>query len=68
MGIEEIKIDEKNFVNEATLELLQRRIESEVRKNILLSIGAPVGGGGILAILLMFFLWFSSRKVAELKA
>jgi hypothetical protein len=48
-------------VNAATLELLQRRIESQVMTNILKMVGIPVAGGGIFAVAIAAFLWIPSQ-------
>jgi len=57
MDQEPIKVEKDLYVNAATLELLQRRMASEVKANFFYSIGAPVGGAGILAILFVLFIW-----------
>ena len=54
---EKVKVEEELYVNDATLELLQRRIESNVKSNFFRSVGLPVGGAGILAILFGLFYW-----------
>lgn len=50
-----IRIDDTLYVNEATLELLQRRIESDVKARLWRSIGIPAGSVGILAVLYVVF-------------
>jgi hypothetical protein len=62
-----LKIDEKNHVNEATLELLQRRIESNVRNNFLKTVTIPIGGGGVAAIFVAVFLWIPKQVESFLK-
>lgn len=47
----ELRVEKDMYVNEATLELLQRRIETDVKTGFWKWIGLPVGGAGILAIL-----------------
>ena len=54
---EHIKIDDDLYVNEATVELLRRRIESDVKSDFLRWIGLPIGGAGLAAIALAFFVW-----------
>ena len=44
-------------VNEATLELLERRIEANVKASFFKSVGAPVGLAGIAAIAYTLFSW-----------
>src|SRR3954469_22014758 len=44
-------------VNEATLELLRHRIEAQVRSSLFRSVGLPVGGAGIVAILIGLFVY-----------
>ncbi len=55
---EQIKIADEHYVNEATLELLSRRIDSEVKSSFLKWVGLPIGGAGLVAILwaILFFL------------
>lgn len=50
--ISNLKIKEDNFVNDATLELLQRRIESNIRGNLMKTLAIPSGAGGVLAIVI----------------
>ena len=57
----EAKIDEVLYINEATLELLRRRIEADVKKGFFTSIGAPIGGAGIIAILYVLFSWIPAQ-------
>jgi hypothetical protein len=52
-----IEVDEALYVNEATLELIQRRIEGQVKSSFFRTIGVPIGGAGLLAILYVLFLW-----------
>ncbi|MHC5056456.1 MAG: hypothetical protein ACYTKD_17300 [Planctomycetota bacterium] len=42
--------------NEATLDLLRRRIESDAWKSTLLYLGLPLGSGGVLAIAAAVFI------------
>jgi hypothetical protein len=44
-------------VNEATLELLERRIEANVKASFFKSVGAPVGLAGLVAIAYTLFSW-----------
>ena len=64
---ERVKIDEEFNVNPATVELLRRRIESEIKGSFFRWIGFPVGGAGVLAILLTIFGWIPGTisKVVE---
>lgn len=55
------KVEKDLFVNEATLELLSKRIEADVKKGFFRSIGAPIGGAGILAILYVLFSWIPAQ-------
>lgn len=50
-----IRVSENLFVNEATLELVQRRIETEVKSGFWRWVGIPVGGGGIVVVLFALF-------------
>jgi hypothetical protein len=52
---EKITVGNEHYVNEATIELLRRRIESDVKNSFFVWIGAPIGGAGILAILFVLF-------------
>ncbi len=45
-----IRVEQDYYVNEATLELLQRRIASGVKTSLVAWVGAPVGIMGLLAI------------------
>lgn len=54
---ERMKVDRDLYVNEATLELVRRRIESEVKKSFFRSVGVPIGGAGLVAIALVLFVW-----------
>ena len=58
---ERIKVDSELYVNEATLELLRRRIESGVKANFLRSIGLPIGGAGAAAIVFALFFWIPEQ-------
>ena len=58
---ERIKVDSELYVNEATLELLRRRIESEVKVSFFRSIGLPVGGAGVAAIAFALFFWIPQK-------
>lgn len=62
-----IKVSDSLYVNEATIELLQRRIESQVLSNFIKMIGIPVTGGGVVAILVAALYWIPSQvgKVIE---
>ncbi len=55
--MDSVKVDEALYVNEATLELIQRRIEGQVKSSFFRTIGVPIGGAGLLAILYVLFLW-----------
>jgi len=50
-----LRVDPEYFVNEATLELLQRRIASGVKTSLVAWVGAPVGLLGILAVIYAIF-------------
>lgn len=52
---EQLTIDGTHYVNEATMELLRRRIETDVRRSFWSWIGLPVGGAGILGVLYVVF-------------
>ena len=54
---EKMTVQENFYVNEATLDLLRRRIESDVKRGFFRSVGLPVGGAGIVAILFFLFYW-----------
>jgi hypothetical protein len=56
-----IKVDQDLHVNSATLELLRRRIEADVKRGFWTSIGAPIGGAGIIAILYVLFSWIPAQ-------
>ncbi len=60
-NVEETKVEKDLFVNEATLELLSKRIEADVKKGFFKSIGAPIGGAGIAAILYVLFSWIPAQ-------
>lgn len=53
-------------VNNATLELLERRISSNVRSDFLKSVTIPIGGGGLLAIVVSVFFWIPTKVEALL--
>jgi hypothetical protein len=55
------RIGNDNFVNEATLQYLSLRIESEVRQNLMKWVGIPIGGGGALALLAAVFFWVPAQ-------
>jgi hypothetical protein len=46
-----IVVGENYYVNEATLELLQRRIESQALGNLVKRVGFPLGAAGVLSLL-----------------
>lgn len=48
-------------VNEATLELLERRISANVRGEFLKTISLPIGGGGLLAIVFSVMVWVPTQ-------
>jgi hypothetical protein len=52
-------------VNQATLEYLKLRIESEVRDRLLKWIGLPFGGAGLLAVVIGVF-WYLPDKMATI--
>ncbi len=54
---EKVQTSEEYYVNEATLDLLQRRLGSEVKRDFFLWMGLPAGGAGIAAILYALFVW-----------
>lgn len=58
---ERARVDSELYVNPATLELLRRRIESEVKSGFFRSVGLPVGGAGVLAILFALFVWIPDK-------
>jgi hypothetical protein len=58
---ERMRIDSELYVNEATLELLRRRIESEVKVSFFRSIGLPVGGAGVAAVAFALFFWIPQK-------
>ncbi len=66
-SVPKVKVGNDLYVNEATIELLQRRIESQVLSNFIKMIGIPVTGGGIIAILIAALYWIPSQvgKVVE---
>ncbi len=45
-----IVVGENHYVNEATLELLQRRIESQALGNLVKRVGFPLGAAGVLSL------------------
>jgi len=56
-----IRVDSEFYVNQATLELLRRKIESEVKGGFFRSIGLPIGGAGVVTILLTLFVWIPDK-------
>ena len=48
-------------VNEATLELLERRVEAHVKASFFKGVGAPVGLAGVIAIVYMLFSYIPSH-------
>lgn len=48
-------------VNKETIEFLRLQLETDVRKRLLLGIGLPLGGGGIIAIILALFFWLPEK-------
>lgn len=54
-------VDKELYVNEATLDYLRRRIEGEVKGNFFRWIGLPVGGVGLVTIVLTIFLWIPEK-------
>ena len=52
---ERLAVDGGHYVNEATLELLRRRLEADVRRSFWSWVGLPVGGAGILGVLYVLF-------------
>jgi hypothetical protein len=56
-----VSIDREFYVNEATLDYLRRRIEADVKVNFFRWIGLPVGGAGIIAIILTIFFWIPGK-------
>lgn len=65
--IEQLTVSNDNHVNPATLELLQRRIESEVRNSFLKTVTLPIGGGGVAAIIVAVLLWVPQKVDSFLK-
>lgn len=65
--VEEATVEKDLFVNEATLELLSKRIEADVKKSFFKWIGAPIGGTGIIAIIYVLFGWIPNQlgKIIE---
>ena len=56
-----VSVDREYYVNEATLDYLRRRIEGEVKGNFFRWIGLPVGGAGIIVIILTIFFWVPEK-------
>jgi len=56
-----IKVEKDLFVNEATLDYIRRKIESDVKNNLFRWVGLPVGGAGIIAILFLLFSWIPNK-------
>lgn len=54
-------------VNEATLELLERRIEARVKAGFFKSVGAPVGLAGVAAIVYTLFAWIPANVSSYLE-
>ena len=50
-----LTVDDKHYVNEATLELLRRRLEADVRRSFWSWVGLPVGGAGLVGVLYVLF-------------
>ena len=59
--------DDERYVNEATLELLRLRLEAGVRSNFLKTVTIPIGGGGVIAIIVAIVLWIPARIDGFLK-
>ncbi|MCO6454458.1 MAG: hypothetical protein J5I93_04000 [Pirellulaceae bacterium] len=59
--MENLKIDKDTYVNQATLELLQRRIESNVRNNFVKTVTLPIGGTSVVAVIVAVFLWIPQQ-------
>ena len=58
---ENIKVEKEYYVNKATLDYLRRCIEGEVKGNFFRWIGLPVGGAGVIAIILTIFVWIPEQ-------
>lgn len=56
-----ITVDEELHVNEATLELLRKRIEAGVRKQFLTQMGVPLLILGVVVIALCVLVWIPSN-------
>ncbi len=68
MGNEErIRVDREFYVNEATIDLLRFRIESEVKRNFFRWIGMPIGGAGVVAILYMLFVQIPNILTSQIE-
>ncbi len=64
---QQVKVEEDLYVNDATVELLRRRIESDVKKGFFTSVGVPIGGAGIVAILYLLFSWIPAQLASILE-
>jgi len=60
-SVDHVRIEKEYYVNEPTLELLTRRIETKVKKGVLGWVGFPVGGAGIIAIIIALFVVLPSE-------
>ncbi len=58
----DISIESNYYVNEATLELLRRRIESEALQNLVKTIGIPLGS---LSVISLLTLWLTIPKTID---
>ncbi len=56
----EVSVDLQN-VNKETLELLERRISANVRKTFLMAVTIPIGGGGLLAVIVTILTWLPQK-------
>jgi len=56
-----VKVEKEYYVNKATLDYLRRCIEGEVKGNFFRWIGLPVGGAGVVAIILTIFIWIPEQ-------
>ena len=55
-------------VNTETLELLERRIDSNVRSNFFKTVTIPIGGGGVFAIVLAVVMWVPAQIKTQLQS
>ena len=53
-------------VDQATLELLERRLEARIRSNFQKSVTIPIAGGGILGMLAVLFVWIPSQVTTRI--